>query len=253
MFSLFKSKNKKNQKKQSVALTPDDNHIIASPKQIESLLGRMVERNEMVSLRIPKQNDFYNSAIVKMDREAGYIVLDEVVPKEGNNLLQAAGEFYFHARMDGVDTSFKGAIEDVIRRGDNVFYKTAFPESVRYIQRRESYRVSIPLAKTFLARLRPDEGISVTGELNDISVTGVSLRFSSLPYRFHQGDIVPDFTLQLDEDTLTVSIEIRHVREAGTGYLVGARFRDLDTRQERIIQLFVQKQERELRRKETLL
>ncbi len=123
-------------------------------------------------------------------------------------------------------------------------------EQIRSIQRRESYRVSIPIGKRIQATMQTDAGHFIAGFLHDISFSGVSVRLEETPdFDLKTGMNIPFLTLHLDE-VITCSMEIKRISYAVGHIIISGRLEDISPVHQRNIQQFILRLDREKRQQE---
>ena len=124
------------------------------------------------------------------------------------------------------------------------------PSLIKYRQRRQDYRVTIPMSKNL--RVLVDNEVEnepeIAGELHDLSHGGAGIIFTETEIAIEPGHLY-ECAIEIPENEyLFCSVEIRYTRElhAGKQKLTGALFLKLTPIQERLIGRFISETEREL-------
>ncbi len=237
-----------------------DNHEgktekITNPARIAGLLLRIQEGNSLLNVSLPDFAGAYNSAIVEVHAQQNYLVLDELNPKSGHELLLKAGRLLAHTRLKGVDIRFEAVVESTGEREGSAVYRMVLPTTIDYHQQRAFYRATVGKAKIIKVSIERTSGEQVTGYLNDISVGGVGMRFNNdTMAALMRGETVPRCRIQLPSgDNIICAIEIRFVSVGvdGNCRMAGARFVRLSQTQELTIARYVAALDRELAKKLT--
>lgn len=196
------------------------------------------------------------STIVRVCPEKGMIALDAVPGAEHARML-SADELSFSAVVNGADVRFKAErIQEATLNGKDVL-AVPIPDALTWIQRRESYRVSVPRAPVVLCRIPlPNDEVGEFEVLN-ISLLGIALldRSGRLDYWGRVGQLFCNCRLLIDglRDE-SVSLEIRNKRNTTGSQMrrpstrVGFAFRHVTRTFARNLQRYVAALERESRR-----
>lgn len=224
---------------------------ISDPAQIARLLKNIMENRGLLAITIPGVKHIYNSAILEVPPERNYLLLDELNPTDGHAQLLGATDFHSFTRHRGVEIHFASRLLTVGQEPKGTFYRVAFPETLDYKQRRESYRVRIGIAQNISVTLENEEALPFKGRVFDLSAGGFGA-FISQDAKLRAGQELPKCTIQLPGNKQIVSpVEIRYARpEEQTGELrIGARFLRLGRAERNTIEKFIVALERELIRK----
>ena len=229
---------------------PVQKRVIESHEEIARLLQRMREHIVIITARFPSDNDVYNTSIIDVDSNSKIFHLDEFLPAQGNHQIRKLKNVSLRARLDGAILTMDCNLKKSGEENNIPYFMMHFPDKIRSIQRRESYRVSIPASTHFQATLQTDAGNFIAGFLHDISFSGVSIRLEGIPdFELIPGNTIPFLTLHLDE-VITCSMEIKRISHIIGHVVVAGRLEDLSPNQQKIIQRFILRLDREKRQKE---
>ncbi len=224
---------------------------ITDPAQIARLLERIMESRSLLAVTIPGVNAIYNSAILGVLSEDRCLLLDELNPEDGHKHVINATKFHSFTRHRGVEIHFASRVLEVGQEAQGAFYRVAFPETVDYKQRRESYRVRIGLSQNISVTIENGEAKPLTGRVYDISAGGLGA-YVDRNTRLSVGQVLPSCTVQLPGNKqISSAIEIRYAKlDEQTGDLrIGARFLNLSRTERNTIEKFIAALEREMLRK----
>ncbi|MCH8551660.1 MAG: flagellar brake protein [Natronospirillum sp.] len=217
-----------------------EGEFIQTPSEINRLFSRVKEKLSPVTLRFPGMQRAMTSYILGIDPKLRYILLDEVLPKADNRIMQEGGRsltietYYDGCRLRAKDLKVKTLKED-----GNLSYRIDFPAEVHYLQRRASYRAQVRRSLEIPARMLDINRQVVNGLLRDLSAEGCQVQIigdyvdvlkphdKAIPLKFY----FPNGT------SLVLKAELRFVGfdENGGFTKCGCQFAQLDTHKEREI------------------
>lgn len=131
-----------------------EGQIIKSNEGIYRLMRRLESKHTPLKLRFDSVADYYTSMVLAVNFKEGYILLDEVTPKWGDELMAKAVPFSFDSYHDGCKISAvkMQAVGRALKEGSPV-YKILFPTELNFLQRRKFYRASIRQSLTIKIQL----------------------------------------------------------------------------------------------------
>lgn len=226
---------------------------ITDPARIAGLLARMLNERALLSVSIAEVSGAYNSAVLAVHPERGFFVIDELSPQSGNRHLAKVNRLRIQARLKGVEISLETLVESTGIQDGAAFYNLTLPGSLSYRQQRAHYRAKVGVAKAIAVKLTRDNGDVLEGELNDLSLGGLGVRFrGKLPENLELGEEIPRCTIHLPTgDDISCRVEVRFMSVGITGNtrMLGARFLELTPIQQAVLARFVALLDREMARK----
>lgn len=238
-FERWKKKNK-----------PIQRNIFSSDEEIARVLKRLQQHLVIITAKFPNDPETYNTSIIKIDYKNRLFYLDELIPAEGNTQIKSIKKVLLRNRLDGAILTMDCTLESAGEEKGLPHYRMHFPTRVKSIQRRESYRVTIPLNKRFQVNMQTDMGHFIAGFLNDISFSGVAVRLeNNEDPDIKIGDSIPFLTLHLDE-TITCEMEVKRISKLFGSIIVSGHLEEVSPPHQKIIQKFILKQDREKRKQE---
>lgn len=198
---------------------------ITSRRRISELISRLVSNRLFINVLLPDSDEHYASTVLEVNDH--HLVLDELNPEEGHELIQTGGTLTIQARLEGAMLVFSSPVIGIGEHDGVALYRLEIPKELRYMQRRKSYRVLIERVMDLPVMLELAEE-KLGGILHDISAHGLSLWLpKGFVPEFERATHIPRCRVQLpNEDGLDCAIEVRSLRhERGEDrYLLGARF-----------------------------
>ncbi len=221
---------------------------VFNPKQINLLLTHAYETHALLLAYFKDHSEQFTTALLGVYPKHGFIVLDELSPKQGHDLLLEKKECKVTGKLDGVDLRFSTRLIEARSKAGIAFYKVTIPETVLYRQRREDFRISTGAQSIPFHGYR-GQGYqqALRGSVVDISRNGMGIVLDDTINLF-PGDLLPACTVTLpDKEQILFSLEARSVhqnRHRGT-CRIGGRFAEIDQRSRRKIVHLLKKLERQ--------
>jgi c-di-GMP-binding flagellar brake protein YcgR len=92
---------------------------------------------------------------------------------------------------------FHSVVEEIVEAAP-AYYRISFPDSIDYEQRREYFRAPVPIDSEVPIRLQADDRTTLSGEVRDISLGGVSARLDPGSSRqIRVGETLPTYMIDL--------------------------------------------------------
>jgi len=147
--------------------------------------------------------------IVDVLPDKDLVVLDYGSNEGTNKKLLQSKRTVFKTQHEGVTAQFSTDFLQKARLHGKPAFACAIPESLLWVQRREFYRVRIPLRDKVFCELIHDEEILVPYPVLDISIAGLAIRVEEVKYNIEPGLIFNGARLILpNEESGLVNIEI---------------------------------------------
>lgn len=235
---------------------PDDNdgrYLIESRVEILFVLRSMQQHAEMVSLYFDGGAQFVLTTIVDVDAERGVLVLDMGKDMVANRRLLVTERAFFEGRQDKVRVRFRLEGITAVDVDGSPALQVTLPKSLHKFQRRESYRVALPLARPVLCTIPYDDHRAIEATILDLSVGGVKLGHYPDETPLKVGMVFSGCAIALpDLPPIRVALEVRNnvsapMRSGALARRAGCRFTELPRGAESAIQKFIIRVEREQR------
>ena len=191
------------------------------------LLRRAASEQAPLTVFLGGSGTAYSSALLELVPDQQYLVIDELVPRSGHELMRPGLELKVRARVEGADMRFKTEILEIGGAAELPFYKIAFPREVDYTQRRQQFRVSVPLTATVDVTFIMDDGRSLIGEVRDMSSGGIGARIKSgtPDAATDQGKKIRCLIVSPSNQSIATDIELIHVDSSAIGRVPRVRGR----------------------------
>lgn len=198
------------------------------------LLKKIYEAHCLLDIRFDAVDAAYQSAIIELVPETGYLVIDSLTPADGERLAAQLTRIRVRTRLQGIEVKFAS---DIVQRGSQAglaYYKVRYPQEIQYPQRRRSSRVKVPLDRGVPVRFQTRDNSWVRGEVRDLSLHGFCARLLSGDVKNIEHECGQPTACEIDlpgHGTLRAVVEVRHMlpSRARSAPRVGARFLELDS------------------------
>lgn len=225
------------------------NEQISHRRRILAVLDAMKDGRTLLSARIEHQRGYFNTTLLKVDAEKGYVFLDELAPAEGHKKIAVGQTLHLYGFYNNLPAHFAVEVIHVGQHEGIAFYAGPLPKVIHYQQKRAHFRAYVGLGKELTVRLRQGNGNILSGRLQDVSLGGFG---ALLPADSILGDleIVEVESLELPEHAaIACSAEIRHSHPTQGRLHIGARFTHLTPQAERqLLQAIVELEREQLRK-----
>jgi c-di-GMP-binding flagellar brake protein YcgR len=212
---------------------------IIDPREARHLLLKKIfDSHCLLDIRLDGDTSPYQSAIIELVPDSGYLVMDAFTPDGGDALAAGLPGLRVRTRVNGMEVKFASRI---VARGSQSglpYYKVRYPDDLEYPQRRREFRVTVPLDRGVPVRFETRTGGWIRGEIRDLSPGGFCARLLSGDVANIEQECGQPTACEIDlpgHGTLRTVVEVRHMlpSRARSAPRVGARFLELDPRSER--------------------
>jgi len=243
----------------------DDSHPVLDPGKIEDstnlittaaqkiiLLENIYNNHQLLTVELEHDDAQYSSLILEINEEETYLVLDEFYPRPAPGAISVNTKIKFYTFLSGIQMDFTSTIEAISENENRPYYKIPLPDKVLYYQNRQYLRVPVSIVNPIRIVLSDNKSSSTNGEIRDLSAGGFSARLKLIEQRYSVSDLIPNCILYMPGDKkIYCSVEIRQSERATLAKppKIGARFLDIRSNDQKVIEKFVAEVDRELTRR----
>ncbi|TBU93926.1 pilus assembly protein PilZ [Pseudomonas dryadis] len=235
---------------------PQPPKVLKAPVEIVANLRLLQQHHDPLIIMFHERNQRFRSYVIDVDREQNRLVLDEMIPSDGERYLQNGEAFRVESFHEGVRIAWECAASMQLSefQGERC-YIGGIPAEVHYHQRRNAFRATLKQSDQVRIELDGDKlRAPISGLMLDISASGCKLRLpGNVVASLHPGQIYERFSAQLPFGKLETSVELRHAYhdEKLDITFVGLRFANMSGLVQRMVERFVYQLQREARRFES--
>jgi c-di-GMP-binding flagellar brake protein YcgR len=189
-------------------------YAVHSRSEIITLLRTMQKRHLLVNLDLRNSRQIVVTSVIGVNERRGTLILDSARGDALNQELMAGKGAEFITQLDGVSITFSTGPVTLCEFEKLPALRIAIPDTLIRLQRREHFRVHLPIMAPVLCMIPPQtaDGIEAnTTHIVDISCGGVALAEVSGRLGVETGREFADCRILLpDAEPLTVSLEVRN-------------------------------------------
>jgi c-di-GMP-binding flagellar brake protein YcgR len=225
----------------------DERFRVRSRMEIVGLLRSLASHREIVTIQYGGPDDFIVSAILAVFPEVDQVVLDYGAHEKSMQRLLASNRLRFSTQLEHVRVQFQADAARAVAFEGAAAVAVRLPESVLRLQRRDTYRLKVPLGRPLMCEVPVGEHMPKAAALRvrDISVDGIGLSDYGKDVRVAAGMVWPGCKVRLpDLGVLVADIEVMHATD-GEARRCGCHFRALPLAMANLIQRYITRVERE--------
>lgn len=228
-----------------------DKYLITSAKEIELILHTLIEKCTRVALYYGNADEFLLITLLDIDNKG--LWLEQSPNGHGSRQVVASNHLVFVSSHQQVKVQFTThQASSVIHDGHPAFY-IALPKSLYRFQRRDYYRISIPVSVPLRCIIPAGDVPSKKPHevtIMDISGGGVGLTCEETGVELVPGNVYANCTINLpDVGTIISTIEVRNLKvvttSSGRTYnQAGCVFKNLNNQSIILLQRYVTNMQR---------
>ncbi|MEI2797347.1 flagellar brake protein [Pseudoxanthomonas sp. F11] len=233
----------------------DEKYLVRNGHEIRRILQALIERRALVSGCVMPRNHTFPTSIVEVLDDEDAVVIDGSASEAINRIIEDATHVTCVSRLDRIHVQFR--LQGLVRlhHEGQVAFRADLPETLLRLQRREYYRLQVPVTQPLecaIPQHHPDgETTYERYRVLDISGGGIALAVQAenptlRPYREF-----PDCLLYLpDSGPLSLRLMVKslhsQLNQNGTeSWRAGCQFTDLPRGADALIQRYIFRLERQ--------
>ena len=235
-------------------ISPDELEKFTTTNRREILfyLHQLINDGERVSVVFHEGSETVLTVLLDVREEDNALIFDWGGSDIANRKLLQSERCFFVCAPHGVKNQFMGrGVRETTFKGRSAFI-TQIPGHYTRLQRREYFRLVLPLTRRPQLSLRQDSGQAQKFPIVDISIGGIAIDTTENRLSIETGQIIPRARIELKGiGTLEADLEVRNVIETLRGgkpsRRVGCQFVKLNHAMENQLQRFITDVQREER------
>ncbi len=168
--------------------TSDNPNFVTEPAKIQRLLKAIESDSGLCMIELEGSEQTYNSRIIDIQENKKIIILDELMPDSGNQLLQQCKQLKLSTYLNNIHLSIALSNLKAEHAQGMGYYKAPFPRRIYYPQRRKSPRIHLNTHKLTFQGTSNRTQFSVGGTVIDISRHGIGIIIDNTIARIQRGD-----------------------------------------------------------------
>jgi len=221
-------------------------------REIVFYLNQLINDGERVSVVFDGGNETVLTVLLRVDEEKNQLLFDWGGSELSNARLLRSDRNLFVCAPHGVKNQFStGAVSETVFKGRRAF-ATRLPDSYTRLQRREFFRLILPMTRRPLCRIPRNAGEMIELSVINISIGGIAAEMPGGKPPFEIGEILQGASIELKGiGTMTVDLVVRNHSEVQRGGKthgrIGCNFVNLGNAKEHLLQRFITDVQREER------
>lgn len=172
-----------------------ENYILHGRGEIIQKLKQLVKTTTLVSIHF--NGNMILTSVLDVLTDKNLVVLDFGADEAINNKLLECKRAVVKTSYQGITAQFTIDSPRKARLKGNLTFACPIPDSILWVQRRESYRVRIPLSEPITCKVFFSEEHQVTYRVMDISTGGLALFDTNNSLELEPGNIFNHCQLSL--------------------------------------------------------
>lgn len=222
-------------------------NFLTNPIKVNNLLKRIEECSPLCSISMEGTTEAFSTSIIDVQIDKNCIIIDELFPEYGNELLIKKNKIKLSTRFNGIHLAFElrgikpGSSRNI------AYYKVTIPHRIYYPQRRSSPRIQIISLNTPFSGISSRSKDAVSGTTFDLSRTGIGISIPNNRARIQRGDLIKNCKIDLDDAILKFDLTIRFIKKTNktTGsLLIGGYFGNISAKDQNKLEHYVASIER---------
>ncbi|HEX2949069.1 MAG TPA: flagellar regulator YcgR PilZN domain-containing protein [Armatimonadota bacterium] len=208
----------------------EERYFLHGQMEILSVLNELIHRREGITVYFTQGQEFLRTTL--LEARPTHLVFDLSGDENTNRRFEHAEKSLFVGHLDGIRVQFFTTKSTRFSWGGSDAFWTPLPTRVIRLQRRESYRVLLPVTKPIPAQILSTQEKRL-GEwpMHDLSVGGLAFTVTG-ELGFQPGDGIGHLVFVLAKRRkIECMATVRHVtpvnKQAGEYYRIGVSFLDL--------------------------
>ncbi|MGZ5818848.1 MAG: flagellar brake protein [Burkholderiaceae bacterium] len=229
----------------------EDRFFLLGQMEILSVLNDLVHHREPVTVYFNGGRDFMLTTMLEARPDC--LIFDPSGDIKANKRLPSSPNCVFVARLNGIRVQFSTKNAHPFSWGGSDAFWAPLPARVVRLQRRESYRILLPVAKPLMVKCFNEDGL-ILGEwpAHDLGVMGLGMVMSRTPVVEADQRIARLKLILSKQQSVECAAVVRHVtplgeRQVRPNYRVGVSFADLPPAMGVSIQRYITKVEHDRR------
>lgn len=221
-------------------------------REILFYLNQLINDGERVSVIFNEGRETVLTVLLNVNDEADQLIFDWGGSEEANRKLLQSDRSFFVCAPHGVKNHFLGGQVRETTYQKRKAFVTRIPDHYTRLQRREYFRLVLPLTRRLPCTVKLADGRSVQLTVVDISIGGIGAEFPAGPNPFELGQTLARARIELKSiGALELDLEVCNMGQVQRGEKhynrIGCNFAKISHAVENQLQRFITDVQREER------
>ena len=212
-----------------------EKYFLHSKGEIAQKLRLLEKSKSSITGYFNNGKDFFLTAIVDVIRDKNILVLDISNNKELNDKVLKSEHLIFKAKHLGITAQFNTKNIQTAKLKGQRYFACALPEDLLWVQRRQYFRVRIPLCDNAIFQIKNIEDELKEYRIIDISAGGIAIEDKNFSLQVEAGDEFKLCNLIFEDDlSTTTTLQVQNTlpldfNNPDAGQRIGCMFQSLKT------------------------
>ncbi|MDH5572656.1 MAG: flagellar brake protein [Gammaproteobacteria bacterium] len=161
-----------------------DKYLLHNRAAIIQKLKQLAKGKNNITAHFAEGKYTLLTQVVDVLNDKGLVVLDYGSNEKTNKQIINAQRIIFKTQHEGITAQFNASKVQKAKFQNKPAFACAIPDALLWVQRREFYRVRIPLGDHIKCQLIHDQDIIIEYPVLDISIAGMALHMKELDLEF---------------------------------------------------------------------
>jgi len=214
-------------------ITNIENYILQSKGEIIQKLRLLAKGKSSITGYFNSGKDFFLTAIIDVLRDKNVLVLDISNDSALNNKVTQSDKIVFKTKHLGIQAQFTIDSIQTAKFHGQQYFACNIPENIIWVQRREFFRVRIPLSDNAVFQIKNDEDKLVEYPIIDVSGGGIAIADEKFNLQVEAGDEFTDAHLIFENGlSTTTDLTVQNTlpldfNKPNNGQRIGCKFQNL--------------------------
>jgi flagellar brake protein len=219
-----------------------------------SQLETLQHRHSFIEVKFPRIERSFQSMILELHAEDGYMLIDELYPAEGRQFLLEGDAAEIGGKSTGIVVSFYSRLLAREIAEDAPVYRMELPEEIGASYRRTSYRVYVERETGLTIDIRRPDGSSFDAHIINLSTDGVKISLrGDVSKEIAQNNLLENCLIQLPNGIdIDCTIDVRNayaMRTPSLNTMIGGKLTvDMPSHRTKLDQYLASVQRKQRRR-----
>lgn len=181
-------------------ITDIEKYFLHSKSEIVHKLRLLASSKSSLTGYFNNGNEFFLTAVIDVLRDKNILVLDITHDSALNKKITEADHLVFKTKHLGISAQFNTSSVQTAKFQGEQHLACEIPEDLLWVQRREDYRVHIPMNNNAVCQIKNSEGTIEEYRIIDVSGNGLAIADENFALNYEAGDQLTDVNLIFEED-----------------------------------------------------
>ncbi|MBB3274592.1 MULTISPECIES: flagellar brake protein [Pseudoxanthomonas] len=124
----------------------EEKYLLRHPRDIRQVLQALIDRRALISAHLVPRGHVFPTALIELAADEGSLLFDGSISETINRAVEEAAQIICVSQLDRVHVQFPLTDCERLRVDGQTAFRAPLPERVLRLQRREFYRLQVPVS-----------------------------------------------------------------------------------------------------------